>query len=194
MSLEEFLGARINFEVFVMFDCWWFWSVHWFTLFEFNLCWLPRYSDVSLIGYCGVNSPERHFPRKLRFVRLRVLVISEWDTVLKAVHKVHAVTSVLSFASGACCMLQPPTIYPPPQRRFSTFVLKHDCCYYLKQFCLHSLFLYISGCKDKICVFCAMREAIFARRGTACFQSGSTPKFTSVLGQTVSQNDSSYEY
>jgi len=42
---------------------------------------------------------------------------------------------------------------PSPRRRVSTSVLKHDYCYYLKQFCLHSLFLYISGCKDKIRVF-----------------------------------------
>jgi len=80
--------------------------------------------------------------------------MSDWDTVLKAVRKVHAVMSVLTFASGACCMLQPSAIYPSPhQRMFSTSVLKRDYCYYLKQFCLHSLFLYISGCKDKIRVF-----------------------------------------
>jgi hypothetical protein len=102
-------------------------------------------------------------------VRLRVLEMSEWDTVLKAVHKVHVFISVLTFASGTCCMLQPSTIYPypspaPATRRYSTSVLKHDYCYYLKQFCLHSLFLYIIGCKDKIRVFCVMREAIFARR------------------------------
>jgi hypothetical protein len=125
--------------------------------------------------------PWKTFSKKITcFVRLRVLGMSEWDTVLKTVRKVHAVISILNFASGTCCMLQPSTIYPsPPPRRFSTSVLKHD---YLKQLCLHCLFLYISGCKDKIRVFCAMREGIFARCGTICFQSGSTPKFANVLG------------
>jgi len=51
---------------------------------------------------------------KKSFVRLRVLEMSEWGTVLKAFHKVHAVISILTFASGTCCMLQPSTIYPSP--------------------------------------------------------------------------------